>query len=145
MGSVPSRGISSSFHRQDVRAVGCFSFFFPFWRNQRLLVAFLLYFCSSLNKKLWLLKESKAERGKAACRKRVLGFQDTGLFLFCVWNSADSGTRDRALTSKRSLSSVSPLQEPCSPFKQEGDSEVLWEEPPLLHCPLPRGHCLNLL
>ena len=79
-----------------------FFFFFspPFGETKGSSLRLLLYFCSFLNKKLWFLKGSKAERGKAACQKRVLGFQDTGLFLFCIWNTADGGTRDMALPCK---------------------------------------------
>ena len=35
-----------------------------------------MYFCSSLNKKLWFLPGFKAGRDKVACRKGELGFQE---------------------------------------------------------------------
>lgn len=56
VGSVPSRGISSSFQRQDVGAVGFFPP--PFGETKGSLLLLLMYFCSSLNKKLWFLKGS---------------------------------------------------------------------------------------
>lgn len=48
--------------------MGCF-FFSPFGETKGSLLLLLLYFCSSLNKKLWFLKGSKAERGQGCLSK----------------------------------------------------------------------------
>lgn len=40
----------------------------PFGKTKGSLLLLLVYFCSSLNKKLWFLNEPEAGRGEGACR-----------------------------------------------------------------------------
>lgn len=100
MGSVPGRGISHFFQRQDV---GTVFFFPPFGKTKGSLLLLLMYFCSSLNKKLWFLKGSEAGRGEVACRGGHWAFRLCGLFSFCLWR-----TGSEAVPNKLSLSPVGP-------------------------------------
>lgn len=40
----------------------------PFGKTKGSLLLLLMYFCSSLNKKLWFLNESESGRGEGSCR-----------------------------------------------------------------------------
>lgn len=124
MGSFPSRGISSSFHRQDVGAG--FFFFFSFGKTKGSLLLLLMYFCSSLNKKLWFLKGCKAGRGQVACRKGERAFRISGLFWFwlCLWNAAEG----------RSGAGLCPVSYPCHQCVYSG-SLTTSQHPPCLPCP----------
>ena len=76
--SPPAHGqCSQQENQQLLPEAGCRGyFFFSFGKTKGSLVLLVMYFCSSLNKKLWFLKGSKAGRGKVAYRKGVLSFRD---------------------------------------------------------------------
>lgn len=64
-------------NQQLLPEAGCRGyFFFSFGKTKGSLLLLLMYFCSSLNKKLWFLQGFKAGRDKVACGKGELGFQE---------------------------------------------------------------------
>lgn len=73
----PARGQRSrQGHRRLLPEAGCRDWvFFPlFGETKGSLLLLLMYFCSSLNKKLWFLKDSESGRGEVGW-SGVLGFQ----------------------------------------------------------------------
>lgn len=114
-GQPSQQGLLESAALSRGRMWGLF-FFFPFGKTKSSLLLLLMYFCSSLNTKLWFLKGSKPGRGKALCRK-IAGLSgllscsssDPGVWLMVGLGNEAGGRQAVPVTCEpRNLASVVP-------------------------------------